>query len=101
MASPWRLGVCLHWIGAERRYCRSVESVRAFLTGPCCPLHTPAALAGRPEAPKTDSIRPSELPVSPLSTSGIADARAVSSGKRRAKNPAEYRAAQAAVAKTN
>jgi len=46
---PWGLGVCTHWVGAERRHCQSVDGVRAFLTGPRCPAHTPAALTGRPE----------------------------------------------------
>lgn len=91
------MGVCLHWIGAERRYCRSVENVRAFLTGPCCPAHTPAALAGRTEAPETSSIRPAELPASPLSDSRVADERAIASGKRRAA-PHTYQAAKTAVA---
>lgn len=40
---------CTHWIGVERRYCRADEGVRHFLTGHRCPLHTPSALAGRPE----------------------------------------------------
>lgn len=99
MTSPWRLGVCLHWIGAERRYCRSVDQVRAFLTGPCCRLHTPAALAGRPEAPETSSLPATALPASPLSDSRVADERAIASGKRRS-SPHTYRAARAAVDKT-
>jgi Bifunctional DNA primase/polymerase, N-terminal len=42
---------CGHWIGAEARYCLSGDAVRRYLTGLRCPAHTPAALAGRPEAP--------------------------------------------------
>lgn len=40
---------CGHWSGAERRHCRSGDSVRQFAIGRRCPAHTPAALAGRPE----------------------------------------------------
>lgn len=96
MRGPWSLGVCTHWDGAEARYCRSVDRVRAYLTGPRCPVHTPAALAGKPEAPSTDAPSPSALPPSPLSASHVADERAIASGKRRS-NPAAYKAAQAAV----
>ena len=96
MPGPWNLGVCTHWVGASREWCRSVDSVRAFLIGPRCPLHTPAALAGKPEAPTTAAPSPSELPASPLSASHVADERAVASGKRRS-SPHTYRAAQAAV----
>ncbi|MFJ5638688.1 hypothetical protein [Streptomyces sp. NPDC093223] len=41
--------VCAHWIGAEQRHCHSPDHVRAYLTGLCCPLHTPNALRGLPE----------------------------------------------------
>lgn len=41
---------CGHWIGVDRRYCRVREGLRRF-PGLRCPVHTPAALAGRPEAP--------------------------------------------------
>jgi hypothetical protein len=88
--------VCGHWIGADRRYCRAVDGVRHFLTGLCCPAHTPAALAGRPEAPSTASLPARALAPSPISASHIADDRAVASGKRRS-SPQAYRAAQAAV----
>lgn len=40
---------CSHWIGVERRYCGASDGVRPFLQGPACPLHTPSALAGKPE----------------------------------------------------
>lgn len=90
---------CAHWIGAERRRCRAVAGVRLFLIGLCCPLHTPAALAGKPEAPSTSSLPARALPASPLSASHVADERAIASGKRRS-SPAAYRAAQAAVLKT-
>ncbi|WP_406365206.1 hypothetical protein [Streptomyces sp. NBC_00645] len=88
---------CAHWIGSESRYCRSVDSIRNYLPGLCCPLHTPAALAGRPEPqpgpgwPAGTGTRPSLL-----AESHVHDARAIASGKRRA-TPADYRAAQAAV----
>jgi len=42
---------CRHWIGAERRHCRSGDGVRPYLTGPRCPAHTPNALQGLPEVP--------------------------------------------------
>ncbi|TGB14402.1 hypothetical protein E2651_06140 [Streptomyces sp. MZ04] len=45
-APPW----CAHWDGSERRYC-GAPSTRLYLIGHRFPLHTPAALAGRPEAP--------------------------------------------------
>ncbi|MCF0087140.1 MULTISPECIES: hypothetical protein [unclassified Streptomyces] len=40
---------CTHWVGAERKHCRVTDGVRAYLTGPRCPHHTPAALQGKPE----------------------------------------------------
>lgn len=43
--------VCRHWLGTERRYCGATENVDGFLIGLRCPLHTPAAVAGRPEPP--------------------------------------------------
>lgn len=42
---------CGHWAGATRHYCHAIDGVRRYLTGYRCPAHTPAALAGRPEAP--------------------------------------------------
>lgn len=96
MSGPWQLGVCTHWDGASREWCRSVASVRAYLIGPRCPAHTPAALAGKPEAPATSSVRPSELAESPLIASRVADQKAIASGKRRS-SPQAYREAQAAV----
>ncbi|MGW2937641.1 hypothetical protein ACWDA7_38855 [Streptomyces sp. NPDC001156] len=91
------MNACTHWIGAEQRYCHSTENVREYLSGLCCPLHTPAALRGLPE-PEPGPGMPAGAwtTPSPLSDSRVHDARAVASGKRRA-NPREYRAAQAAV----
>lgn len=43
---------CRHWMGTEQRHCRQGDGVRAHLTGPRCPEHTPAALQGKPE-PRT------------------------------------------------
>lgn len=40
---------CTHWLGGERRYCHDDKHVRRYATGPRCPEHTPARLAGRPE----------------------------------------------------
>ncbi|MFC9429302.1 hypothetical protein [Streptomyces sp. NPDC056987] len=42
---------CGHWLGELRLYCRAVVGVRRYRTGLRCPLHTPAALADRPEPP--------------------------------------------------
>lgn len=42
---------CTHWDGTARQYCRAVGGVRRFRTGLRCPRHTPAAVAGKPEAP--------------------------------------------------
>jgi hypothetical protein len=42
---------CGHWSGATRSYCGSELGIRAYKPGPRCPLHTPAAVAGRPEPP--------------------------------------------------
>jgi len=46
--------LCRHWLGEQGRWCGGGEGVRAYVVGPRCRLHTPAALAGRPE--------PEELP---------------------------------------
>ncbi|HZF92032.1 hypothetical protein [Streptomyces sp.] len=88
---------CRHWIGAEHRHCGATRDVRPYLTGPCCPAHTPRALQG------LDEIKPGPgLPAgawttpSPLSDSRVHDARAIASGKRRS-TPQAYRAAQAAI----
>jgi hypothetical protein len=74
-----------------------VDGVRFYLTGWCCPLHTPRALQG------LDEIEPGPgLPAgawstpSPISDSRVHDTRAIASGKRRS-TPTAYRAAQAAV----
>lgn len=91
---------CTHWIGAEQRHCRAVENVRLYLTGRRCPLHTPAALAGRPEPqPGPGMPHGAWSTLSPLSASRVADERAIASGKRRS-SPEAYRAAQQAVHRT-
>lgn len=88
---------CAHWVGAEHRHCGATEGVRPFLVGPCCPLHTPNALAGRPETPPGPGMPAAAwTTASPINDSRVADQRAVASGKRRS-NPAAYRAARAAV----
>lgn len=88
---------CGHWIGAEQRYCHTADGVRAYLIGPRCPAHTPAALAGRDEpAPGPGWPKTAWTTASPQSASRVHDARAIASGKRRS-NPAAYRAAQAAT----
>ena len=94
------IGRCEHWIGAERRHCGSTDSVRPYLVGMCCPLHTPNALRGLPEAPAGPGMPAGAWTTpSPLSDSRVADTRAVASGKRRS-SPHTYRAARAAVDKT-
>lgn len=50
---------CDHWIGAQRRYCR-IPGARRYLIGHRCPLHTPAALAGRPEPGTPAPTTPAE-----------------------------------------
>ncbi|MFJ4009414.1 hypothetical protein [Streptomyces sp. NPDC090026] len=88
---------CWHWIGAERRHCHATDSVRPYLSGLRCPLHTPAALAGRPETPPGPGWPPAAWTTpSPLSASALVDQRAVASGKRRSA-PHTYRAARQAV----
>jgi Bifunctional DNA primase/polymerase, N-terminal len=81
---------CGHWIGAEARYCLSGDRVRRYLTGLLCPAHTPAALAGRPEAPslfqrlsnprppheRQSTIMPETVAVQPLPTLTVALAAA-------------------------
>lgn len=37
---------CRQWIGSEARHCGAVDDVHLYVTGPRCPGHTPAALAG-------------------------------------------------------
>lgn len=99
---PVRHRRCTHWDETTQRYCGSTHTVRPYLTGPRCPLHTPSALAGRPEAPPGPGLPASAWStLSPLSASRVHDARAIASGKRRAHHHAEYRAAQAAVSDTH
>ncbi|MGK5533334.1 hypothetical protein [Streptomyces sp. URMC 129] len=65
--------------------------------GWCCPEHTPAARAGRPEPQPGPGLPAGAWTTpSPQNASAVADNRAVASGKRRA-NPAAYRAAQNAT----
>lgn len=88
---------CAHWIGAEARHCATTDGVRPYLTGLCCPLHTPNALRGLDEAPPGPGMPAAAWTTpSPLSDSRVHDARAIASGKRRS-SPNAYRAAQAAV----
>lgn len=88
---------CGHWIGTEHRHCGATGGVRLYLTGLCCPAHTPNALRGLPEAPPGPGMPAAAWTTpSPLNDSRVADARAVASGKRRS-SPNTYRAAQAAV----
>lgn len=73
---------------------------RLYPAGWRCNRHTPAATAGRPEAPPGPGMPAGAWTTpSPISDSRVHDARAIASGKRRS-NPQAYRAAQAATAKT-
>jgi hypothetical protein len=90
-------GRCEHWIGAEHRHCGATDDVRPYLTGMCCPAHTPAALAGRPEPQPGPGLPAGAWTTpSPQSASAVFDDRAIASGRRRS-NPQAYKAAQAAV----
>ncbi|WP_338683859.1 hypothetical protein QD712_25600 [Streptomyces acidiscabies] len=90
---------CGHWNGAERRHCGATDGVRHYLTGLCCPAHTPSALAGRPE-PEPGPGMPAAAwtTPSPISDSRVHDQRAIASGKRRS-SPHTYKAARAATDK--
>lgn len=79
-------------------YCLA-ETERAYLPGPRCPEHTPAALAGRPEtipdpARTLDGIRAAKgLTFHQLPAATVIDEKAIASGKRRS-NPRAYRDAR-------
>jgi hypothetical protein len=90
--------VCAHWIGAEQRHCGAADGVRFYVTGHCCPLHTPSALAGKPE-PQPGPGWPAGAWTTPTpnAMAALIDERAIASGRRRS-SPQAYRAAQAAVA---
>lgn len=72
-------------IGDLMLTCGSAAGVRRYLIGDRCPLHTPAAKAGRPEPGRTATVRPAwfDRAVPPISTSRLIDDRAIASGKRR------------------
>jgi hypothetical protein len=90
---------CEHWDGPAGRHCRSAAGVRFFLTGWCCPAHTPSALAGRPEPPPGPGRLPGAWTTpTPDAVAHVIDERAIASGKRRS-TPNAYRAAQAATRK--
>lgn len=89
---------CRHWVGDDQRHCRSVDGVRLFLTGLCCPLHTPNALQGKPEVPPGPGLPAAAWTTpSPQSASALFDERAVASGRRRS-SAHVYAAAKAAEA---
>lgn len=90
--------ICGHWIGAEQRYCGATGGVRFYATGYCCPNHTPAALAGKPEAPAGPGW-PKGAWTTPLGqgVAAVIDDRAIATGRRRS-SPQAFRAAQAAEA---
>lgn len=89
--------VCGHWIGSEERHCHATEDLHPFLQGIRCPLHTPSALAGKPEPQPGPGMSAGAWSTpSPQSASAVFDNKAIASGKRRS-SPEAYRAARAAV----
>jgi hypothetical protein len=56
---------CVHWIGTDGRYCHSPDNLRPYLQGLRCPVHTPSALAGRPEPTSTPVHAPTPPEGSP------------------------------------
>lgn len=87
---------CAHWIGAEQRHCGATEGVRPYVTGLCCPAHTPRALQGLDEIPPGPGWPAAAWStLSPLSASSLFDERAVASGRRRSSSHV-YAAAKAA-----
>ncbi len=87
---------CGHWIGAEHRYCRSGDGLRPYVIGVRCPLHTPAALARKPEPQAGPGLPAGAWTTpSPQAASAVFDEAAIRSGKRRS-SPHTFRAAQAA-----
>lgn len=88
---------CGHWIGAEQRHCHNEVGVRAYLPGPRCPLHTPAAIAGHPEPPEGTGPLPGAwtTPTPDAASWAAIDAPHILSGKRRS-STTDYRAARAA-----
>lgn len=86
--------------------CGATEGVRYYLPGPCCPAHTPAALAGHPEPPTPDPERTmigmmraagadTTRTHTPAGDTAI-DARNVARGKKRA-SAQQVRAARAQI----
>jgi Bifunctional DNA primase/polymerase, N-terminal len=76
---------CEHWDGTRRHYCHTGDRVRAYLVGPRCPKHTPAAVAGQPEPPAgtqrpalppstPDRKKPTVMPNNTLLTAALAAA---------------------------
>jgi hypothetical protein len=75
---------------------------RLYQTGDCCPLHTPAAVAGRPETYADPELTAEALYEKRgikhgflANDSSLIDDRAVASGRRRS-NPHTWKAARAA-----
>ncbi|WP_405909600.1 hypothetical protein OG742_37360 [Streptomyces sp. NBC_00828] len=94
MRKPYRRrpGECGH-VQAPHALARA----RLFPCGWRCTLHTPNALAGKPEPPPGPGLPPGAWTTpGPINDSRIHDQRAIATGKRRS-HPAAYRAAQAAA----
>ncbi|MEU6340209.1 hypothetical protein ABZ883_04570 [Streptomyces sp. NPDC046977] len=89
---------CGHWVGTAGEFCAEAQGVRLYVIGRRCPLHTPAALRGRPEVPAGPGWPAHAWATpTPQAASALIDERAVASGKRRSTQEG-YRAAQAAEA---
>lgn len=88
-------------------HCGTRDGVRAYLNGPCCPRHTPAALAGHPE-PTPDPTRTlaalrERAAITAAAhqppTTTVVDERAGTSGKRRSSNHVHQAMKTAALAR--
>lgn len=97
---------CEHFLGQAKRHCGSAAA-HQYVVGWRCAEHTPSAVVGRPEPPETrcpplrcycgESSCPAFSTYGRVSTPAgptVVDARAVATGKRRARSLEEYRGAQ-------
>ncbi len=102
---------CGHYLGAQHKHCGATPT-RAYIQGPRCKIHTPAALAGQAEpqpglcAPKRCLCGQPDCPAYETYAlrdrwglaDTIIDARAVAAGNRRS-STTEYRDAQSQLLK--
>ncbi len=96
------MSTCEHWDGTARATCAE-PSTGYYLTGRCCPAHTPAALAGRPETVPDPPLTLAGLRIraginpqqtAPLAASRLIDDRVIARGSRRS-SAHEYAEARA------